>query len=100
MIQNPTVPAFRYDPYAKVLTSEGYDVRRMKDFRWASIIKAREAFTFGLILGTLGRQGNTSIFRRIEKLLTDSGKAVIPFLMAEVNPAKLSKIGVVEVLYI
>ena len=97
MIQNPSVPAFRYDPYAKVLTSEGYDVERMKETRWASILKAREGSTFGLILGTLGRQGSISILRRIEKLLKDRGKVVIPFLMAEINPVKLEKIGFVEV---
>lgn len=34
MIQNPGVAAFRYDPYAKVLTREGYDTRQMTDFRW------------------------------------------------------------------
>lgn len=33
MIRNPTVAAFRYDPYSKILTSEGYDVERMKSIR-------------------------------------------------------------------
>ena len=33
MICNPTVPAYRYDPYSKFLTSEGYDVERMKSIR-------------------------------------------------------------------
>ena len=34
MIQNPDIPAFRYDPYSKVLTSEGYDTVKMKELRW------------------------------------------------------------------
>lgn len=34
MIQNPTVPAYRYDPYGKVLSSEGYDTVRLKALRW------------------------------------------------------------------
>ncbi len=34
MIQNPLLKAFRYDPYNKMLTSEGYDTQRMTDFRW------------------------------------------------------------------
>ena len=25
MIANPTIPAFRYDPYARVMTQEHYD---------------------------------------------------------------------------
>jgi 2-(3-amino-3-carboxypropyl)histidine synthase len=34
MIQNPHIPAFRYDPYSKVLSSEGYDTVRLKTLRW------------------------------------------------------------------
>lgn len=34
MIHNPKVPAYRYDPYSKVLTKEGYDVEKMKLVRW------------------------------------------------------------------
>lgn len=34
MIQNPSVAAYRYDPYCKVLTREGYDTDKMKEFRW------------------------------------------------------------------
>lgn len=34
MIQNPAVPAFRYDPYSKVLSSEGYDTALLKANRW------------------------------------------------------------------
>jgi diphthamide biosynthesis enzyme Dph1/Dph2-like protein len=34
MIQNPTVPAYRYDPYGKVLSAEGYDTALLKANRW------------------------------------------------------------------
>jgi len=34
MIQNPAVPAYRYDPYSKILSSEGYDTERLKAVRW------------------------------------------------------------------
>jgi 2-(3-amino-3-carboxypropyl)histidine synthase len=97
MIQNPTVPAYRYDPYSKILTSEGYDVAKMKSIRWNSIQKARGAKVFGVILGTLGRQGNVNIFLRIQKMLQIANCETIPFLMAEINPAKLAKISLVEV---
>lgn len=73
MIQNPTIPAFRYDPYAKQLIMEGYDVIRMKANRFEAISKAREADTIGLIMGTLGRQGSMFIFNRLRRLITDSG---------------------------
>ena len=96
MIQNPTVSAYRYDPYAKQMTTEGYDNAKMKAERWEAITKAREAKTFGLILGTLGRQGNNSIFDRIDSLLKGQGKIVIPFLMAEIHPEKLAIIEGIE----
>lgn len=60
MIRNPTVAAYRYDPYSKVLTREGYDVDLMKRVRLRAIERARGGHVFGLILGTLGHQGRTS----------------------------------------
>ena len=95
MIQNPTVAAFRYDPYSKVLTSEGYDTEKMKENRLQAIRTSQspQAKRFGLILGTLGRQGNTSTFDRIKTLLQKNGKTVIPFLMAEIQPHKLVLLG-------
>jgi 2-(3-amino-3-carboxypropyl)histidine synthase len=81
MIANPTVPAFRYDPYSKKLTRERYDHGEMRTVRDQAVQEARksiEAFSrgssvvvhetdvsektgppaWGVILGTLGRQGN------------------------------------------
>ena len=96
MIQNPSVPAYRYDPYSKQLISEGYDTEKMKAIRWDAISRAREAQTFGVILGTLGRQGSNAIFERIRSLLTEAGLVVIPFLMAELNPTKIAQIPCVD----
>jgi len=53
----------------QVLTAEEYDVRAMKDVRRGAIDAARGATVFGLILGTLGRQGSPSIFKRLRALL-------------------------------
>ena len=71
MIRNPDpcVQYLRYDPYNKVFTEERYDVRLMKELRWSAIATARSATVFGLILGTLGRQGSLHIFNRIKGLL-------------------------------
>ena len=97
MIRNPTIAAYRYDPYTKVLSREGYDVDKMKSVRLSSIREASKAKVFGLVLGTLGRQGSVDIFKRLKTLLEDRQRLVISFLMAEVNPAKLSLISDVEV---
>jgi diphthamide biosynthesis enzyme Dph1/Dph2-like protein len=33
MIANPRIPAFQYNPYSKTLSSESYDIERMKAMR-------------------------------------------------------------------
>lgn len=43
------------------MTREYYDHVLMKDTRLKAIEKAKTAQTFGLILGTLGRQGSTKV---------------------------------------
>ena len=71
MIANPDVPAFRYDPYSKKLTRERYDHMEMQSVRDNAVQEARRSLTnisenhtstaealWGVILGTLGRQGN------------------------------------------
>jgi 2-(3-amino-3-carboxypropyl)histidine synthase len=69
----------------------------MKSVRLSAISRAKDATIFGLVLGTLGRQGNPPIFDRLRVLLRAHGKQVIPFLMAELNPGKLALISVVQV---
>jgi 2-(3-amino-3-carboxypropyl)histidine synthase len=61
MISNPSVPAFRYDPYEKRFTREFYGHEEMRGMRQEAIQKASNAKKFGLILGTLGRQGSTTV---------------------------------------
>lgn len=97
MIRNPDIKAYRYDPYSKTLIYEQYEVEKMKEIRLDAINRARSGNTFGLILGTLGRQGSPPIFGRIHKLLSSRGKRVIPFLMAEINPEKIKMIDCVDV---
>ena len=69
MIANPDVPAFRYDPYSKKLTRERYNHQEMQTFRDDAVQAARKSIKplseitptsplWGVILGTLGRQGN------------------------------------------
>ncbi len=71
MIANPTVPAFRYDPYAKKLTLERYNHLEMQTTRKDAVESAKTDIlacsqppdkdsrpVWGVILGTLGRQGN------------------------------------------
>ena len=96
LIQNPWVRAFRYDPYSKRMTAESYDIDTMRTARWRAIEEAKGCNVFGLILGTLGRQGSTGIFEHLRSELQRRGKTVVPFLMAEVNLTKLKSIPSIE----
>ena len=77
MIANPAVPAFRYDPYSKKLTRERYNHAEMQEVRHDAVSTARKSVKaitrdessgpipmdsgtplWGVILGTLGRQGS------------------------------------------
>lgn len=80
---------FRYDPYGKDFTQEYYDTDLMHKNRQAAIEKGSKAKTFGLILGTLGRQGSTIVYDNLRKTLTDSGRSYVMVLLSEIFPGKL-----------
>lgn len=90
MIANPTIQAFRYDPYSRVLFLEEYDHGGMKETRKNAILRAREARRWGIVLGTLGRQGNTKILYRLQKKMAEMGFTWSVVLMSEILPAKLA----------
>ena len=89
MIANPTLPAYRYDPYAKKLTLESYETTKMKQIRYSNILDAKSAKTFGIVLGTLGRQGNPAILSHVRQLLRNSKKRYFVLLLSEIIPQKL-----------
>ncbi|KIY45847.1 diphthamide synthesis protein [Fistulina hepatica ATCC 64428] len=111
MIANPSVPAFRYDPYSKKLTRERYDHAQMQSIRRDTIQaaqksidsyacdtsaiashRASESPLWGIILGTLGRQGNFKQLKAITDQLSQLPVAIpyMPILLSELSPAKLA----------
>ncbi|XP_071449795.1 2-(3-amino-3-carboxypropyl)histidine synthase subunit 1 [Hetaerina americana] len=94
MIANPALRAFRYDPYEKKFTEEFYDHHRMLNTRHEAIEKARSAKRFGLILGTLGRQGSPKVLDQLKQMIEASGdKEYVTVLMSEIFPSKLNLFG-------
>ncbi|KAJ1568312.1 Diphthamide biosynthesis protein 1 [Cladochytrium tenue] len=119
MIANPGLRAFRYDPYAKALTRERYDHAMMRGLRARAIehASAADSTRFGLILGTLGRQGSTKVLEHLRGLVlgtdaTDAGtnsdavdtarpaaqrscrhREAVTVLLSEVTPEKLALFG-------
>ncbi|CAA7260188.1 unnamed protein product [Cyclocybe aegerita] len=107
MIANPSVPAFRYDPYSKKLTRERYDHVEMQSVRDNAVQTAQRSLAllsahendprdevplWGVILGTLGRQGNFRQLQAITHQLEASNTPIpyIQILLSELSPAKLA----------
>ncbi|XP_040471526.1 2-(3-amino-3-carboxypropyl)histidine synthase subunit 1 isoform X1 [Falco naumanni] len=89
MIANPGIPAYRYDPYSKVFSQEHYGHERMRRARQDAIRTATGAHCWGLILGTLGRQGSPRILQHLELRLRALGRPFVRVLLSEIFPSKL-----------
>ncbi|XP_044270849.1 2-(3-amino-3-carboxypropyl)histidine synthase subunit 1 isoform X1 [Tribolium madens] len=89
MIANPKLQAYRYDPYEKKFTKEYYQHELMEKNRKDSVLKAKEAQLFGVIMGTLGRQGSPKVVNHLKQRLDASGKNSVVILMSEIFPQKL-----------
>ncbi|KAK5101899.1 Diphthamide biosynthesis protein 1 [Lithohypha guttulata] len=96
MIANPSIPAYRYDPYSRSLTREEYSHDEMLDSRSSAISQAKTAKKWGLILGALGRQGNPHTLTLIENHLNKQGISFVNMLLSEIFPGKLAMFEDVE----
>ena len=64
----------------------------MIQLRSAAIAKAALATKIGVILGTLGRQGNTTILKVIKEKAREMGKEVLVLLISEIFPEHLERL--------
>ncbi|XP_069040251.1 2-(3-amino-3-carboxypropyl)histidine synthase subunit 1 isoform X2 [Lepisosteus oculatus] len=96
MIANPDTPAYKYDPYSKVFSREHYDHDAMRAVRRQAIEAARRARRWGLILGTLGRQGNPKILEHLESRLQALGLPFVRVLLSEIFPSKLDLLADID----
>jgi 2-(3-amino-3-carboxypropyl)histidine synthase len=96
MIHNPDLAAYRYDPYSRRLTRESYNHEELYTLRRIAIRTARQGKKWGLILGTLGRQGNPHMLEMIERKCVDRGISVVRLALSEIFPGKLAMMADVE----
>lgn len=89
MIANPDIPIYRYDPYTKIFSREYYEVERMHTLRKSSIETAVKAKKFGLVLGTLGRQGSPKILDTLLAKFKEAGISTVTVLLSELYPDKI-----------
>lgn len=96
MIANPTVPAFRFDPYSKKFTRETYEHAEMRTVRGDAVKTARRALldrgaaSWAVILGTLGRQGSVSVLQTVTAGLPPDAVPPLLILLSEMSPQKLA----------
>ncbi|KAI8903173.1 Diphthamide synthesis DPH1/DPH2 [Gorgonomyces haynaldii] len=90
MIANPDVPALRYDPYSKKFTSEKYQHQEMQELRKEAIEHGQRAKSFGLIVGTLGRQGSPKVMEYLIEQLQNRNIRYTILLLSELFPQKLA----------
>lgn len=91
MMSNPSITAYRYDPYTDILSREFYDFEAMHHMRRTAIEALNGASCIGLILSTLGRQGNPTILERLKEKCQETGLQVVVLLLSEITPEKLSQ---------
>lgn len=134
MMANPLLPAFRYDPYNQKFTREIYEHGEMRALRARAVEVAKMGINnnnngpdeqrgkrgvrWGLILGTLGRQGSEKVMqvnrmkdrerkreggeslssypspiptsKNLQSMLSTHGIDYTTILLSEIFPAKLS----------
>lgn len=96
MIHNPDLPAYKYDPYNKEFTQEGYDHEMMRSVRHSAINEAKNAQTVGLILGALGRQGNPKTLMMLEAAYAKRGIKNVVVVLSEIFPGKLAEFADID----
>nr|NVI71035.1 putative diphthamide biosynthesis protein 1 [Cucujiformia] len=89
MIANPKIEAYKYDPYEKKFTKESYDHEEMNSIRKSFVDQSILAGRFGVIMGTLGRQGNPNVVEHLRKRIIDKNKKVVIILLSELFPQVL-----------
>lgn len=69
------------------LTEEEYDLTKMKAMRSSQIEEAKKAQKWGIVLGTLGRQGNELILERLKEVMKRRGVEYDVLLLSELSDA-------------
>ncbi|SPC65859.1 related to candidate tumor suppressor dph2l1 [Ustilago sp. UG-2017b] len=124
MIGNPRIPAFRYDPYTKRFVRELYDHAEMRKMRREAVRLAQDsvgamdldpetcmdkqksdaqalqeertkAMGWGVVLGTLGRQGSLRVLESLSTSLAQHSPPIphVPILLSELSPQKVGLFG-------
>lgn len=94
MIRNPHLKFYKYCPFSRRMTQESYDHDSMLGGRKEEIRRAFDGKTFGVILGSLGKQGSKEILRSVVKRLEKYDIYLI--MLDEISPKALERYGFID----
>ncbi|XP_029166600.1 2-(3-amino-3-carboxypropyl)histidine synthase subunit 1-like [Nylanderia fulva] len=97
MINNPKIEGFyKYCPFSKKMSRERYGYEKMLKVRTEEKRRAMMGRSFGVILGTLGRQGNGGIFEAVWSYLKEKGYLLYPIKIREINQEILNSFPFID----
>ena len=85
MIKNSHLKFFQFNPYTQKFTEEIYEIVKMLSIRKGEVEKAKNAKMFGIILGTLGRQGSTTILEELQNLMKKKNREYFVLFLSEIS---------------
>lgn len=95
MIRNPGLNFYKYCPFTRKMTREFYKQAEMVRTRKSEIARAFAGRTFGVILGSLGRQGNRKIMDNVIRRLSRNYR-VYRIVVDEINERILDQFSFID----
>lgn len=96
MIRNPALNFYKYCPFSRRMTRELYSYAEMVGTRESEIGRAWAGRTFGVILGSLGPQGNRTIMDNVVRRLEGRGYQVYKIVVDEINEEILDRFPFID----
>ncbi|KAJ8655646.1 diphthamide biosynthesis protein 2 [Lichtheimia ornata] len=89
MIHNKC-PVYTYNPKTREARRETVQVNRLLMKRYSLVQKAKDAETFGIVVGTLGVGSYMDIIDHVKKVIRASGRKSYTMVMGKLNVAKMA----------
>ncbi|KAI5179474.1 2-(3-amino-3-carboxypropyl)histidine synthase [Pancytospora epiphaga] len=96
MIRNPLLNFYKYCPFTRKMTKETYDYEEMIRIRKAEISRALNGRKIGVILGSLGRQGNKVIMDNVISKLKSKNFQIYRIVVDEINESILDRFDFID----
>ncbi|KAI0243181.1 Diphthamide biosynthesis protein 2 [Massospora cicadina] len=100
MTKDPKIKAsivYRFDPTTGEAFEDGQNINRRLMRRHHLVQKARDASTFGIVVGTLGVANYLPMIQHVRELVEANGGKSYTFVMGKLNVAKLANFLEIDV---